>query len=264
MADDPHKESPESESQTDDSSNKGSPSQPISSAKVQVPQSTINHNDSQKHKQECRQRWKFRFQTLTVIVITLYTIIAGIQACQMRRATEAARESTDLLRKQLVGTQAANVALRLSIYPNNALSVMFDHRGVVAAREVRFVFHAIRKRIPGLEEIEAAITHTAYEPILSPQQIYAPKEYSLPGFTPSVMDAIRRTEQTIMVTGQFSYDNGFGDMHREEICMYWLTGIPNRTSDQGGANEFFPCEDFPVRLSNVLKSNQEMQANKQE
>ncbi len=80
----------------------------------------------------------------------------------------------------------------------------------------------------------------------------------------AVMDAIRRTEQTIMVTGQFSYDNGFGDMHREEICMYWLTGIPNRTSDQGGANEFFPCEDFPVRLSNVLKSNQEMQANKQE
>ena len=233
---------------------------PILPPEFPIPQPVINEYNSWKHESNRRERWKRKIEVCTLIGILAYTTVAAYQACQMRRATNAAQESTELLRQQLVGTQSATVVLHLSIYPNNELSVIFDHRGVVAAKEVRFVFRAIRKSIPSLDDIETAINHIACEPIPSPQAIYPPKEYGLPGFTPSVLEAIRRTEQTIMVAGEFSYDNGFGDVHSEEICMYWLSGIPNRTSDQGGANQFFPCEDFPIRMNNVLKAREEMQA----
>jgi hypothetical protein len=63
-----------------------------------------------------------------------------------------------------------------------------------------------------------------------------------------------QTEQTVKVEGEFSYDNGFGDIHREKICRYWLIGIQNVTEAEGGANGFFPCEDFEIRMNNVLKA----------
>ena len=254
MADEPHKEFPETESPRSDPHQQHEEPVPISRTETQVPVAVINQTKSQKQKRECRQRWKFRLEVITIIVITSYTIIAGVQACQMRRATETATESTELLRQQLVGTQAANVALHLDIFGNDGLRVMFDRRGVVAAKDVRFEFTAVRKDIRTLKDIEAPIHRIAYEETISPEQFHPPKEFSLPGFTPAVLEAIRKTEQTIMVTGEFSYNNGFDDVPPVKICKYWLSGIPNSTTGQGGANEFVSCEDFPIRLNNVLKA----------
>lgn len=262
MAHDPAKESPESEPPSTHPGQQSNESPPVLRAELQIPQSVIHQYESEQHKQNRREWWKIRIEVATLAAIIVYAIISGIQANQMHKATDAARKSTDLLRQQLVGSQAANVALRLSIYPNTALSVVFDRRGTVAAKEVRFTFRAVRKSIPSLEDIETAIDRTAYEPILSPEQIYAPKEYSLPRFTPSVLQAIRRTEQTIMVIGKFSYDNGFGDIQTQEVCEYWLSGIPNETESEGGANQFYSCEEFPIRMNNVLKARREIQTTK--
>ncbi len=65
-----------------------------------------------------------------------------------------------------------------------------------------------------------------------------------------------------MVTGEFSYDNGFGDIQRERVCLYWLSGIPNKTEAEGGANGFVPCEDLSVRLTNVLRARKESEVEK--
>ena len=65
---------------------------------------------------------------------------------------------------------------------------------------------------------------------------------------------MKRTEETVKVEGEFSYDNGFGDVFRQPVCLYWLIGIQNVTEDEGGANGFYPCEGFDVRMKNVLKA----------
>jgi hypothetical protein len=140
---------------------------------------------------------------------------------------------------------------------------MFDARGIVAARNVCFPFHAIRKSLPTFANIGSEISHTPCEPVLSEKVIRPPHEYALPGLTPTVMEEdIRNTKETVMVTGAFSYDNGFGDVQSQDECVYWLSGIPNKTEAEGGANGFYPCEGFQVRMLNVLKARQEAQAKK--
>ena len=139
-------------------------------------------------------------------------------------------------------------------------SVGFDWRGTVAARNVCFSFRAVRKSITSLANIGDEIGYTACDSVLSNKLPGGGiHEYNLPGLTPAVMEAVRRTEQTVMVTGEFRYDDGFGDIQRENVCMYWLAGIPNKTEAEGGANGFFPCEGFQVRMFNVLKAKQEAQ-----
>jgi len=204
--------------------------------------STQNHNPSQPLRRT-PSFWQAVFAGCLVVN-------AAVTSCLLFKQHQ-------VMRQQLVGTQAATVTLGVSIYPNNALSVLFDYRGVVAARDVRFVFHAVRKTIPDFADIETPISHTVYMPTLGQNSFPPGSEYSLPGFTPSVLEAIRRTEQTVMVTGEFSYDNGFGDVQRQNVCMYWLSGIPNRTEAEGGANSFYPCDDFYIRMNNVLKAKRE-------
>jgi hypothetical protein len=163
----------------------------------------------------------------------------------------------ELTRQQVVGGQATAVMLGLDLYAHTALSVTFDARGVVTAKNARFTFHAVRKTIPDLADIGNPIEHSAFEPTVSEKLGVYSHEYALPGLTPAVMEAIRRTEESVMVTGEFSYDNGFGDIQREKVCVYWLTGIPNKTTDQGGANGFYRCEGFDITMSNVLKAERE-------
>lgn len=162
-----------------------------------------------------------------------------------------------LARQQLVGTQAAQVGLSLSMYPNKMLSVNFDHRTGVAAKEVRFVFSAVRKRLPSLEGIGPPISKTASESSLSKDGPYQAHEFALPGLDSSEFEALMKSEQTVKVEGEFSYDNGFGDVHKETVCQYWLTGIPNQTEGQGGANAFYPCEGFEARVDTVLKARRQ-------
>jgi len=37
-----------------------------------------------------------------------------------------------------------------------------------------------------------------------------------------------------------------------------LTGIQNVTEAQGGANGFYPCDGFEIRMNNVLRAKQEV------
>jgi hypothetical protein len=168
------------------------------------------------------------------------------------------REQRLLTRQQVVGTQAAEVHYSLTMYsPDYALSVSFDPRGAVAARDVRLKFRAVRQRIPELTDIEEPIEKEIYEPVFSKDSIYQPHDFSLPGLTPGEFEAIKRTEQTVKVEGDFSFDNGFGDIRKERVCQYWLIGIQNVTESEGGANGFFPCDGFKIRMNNVLKARRE-------
>ena len=219
-------------------------------------------SDAELQQRNDSKRGADRFQRRSLIVqwsLFCATLLAFGAAAYYAHVAE---EQTKLLRQQLVGSQAAIVTLTLSLYPHNMLSIDFDQRGIVAAKDVCLAFQAVRKTIPGLINIEPPISRTACEPVLSDKVARAPQEFALPGLTPAVMEEIRRTKQTVMVTGEFSYDNGFGNVARESVCQYWLSGIPDTTVPEGGANEFITCGDFPFRLNNVLKARNEAEAAK--
>ena len=219
-------------------------------------------SDAELQQRNANQQGADRFQRRSLIVqwsLFLATLSAFGAAAYYAHIAE---EQTTLLRQQLIGSQGATVTLTLSLYPNNMLSVNFDQRGTVAAKNVCLAFQAVRKTIPDLTNIEPPISGTACEPVLSDRVARAPQEFALPGLTPAAMEEIRKTQQTVMVTGEFSYDNGFGDVARESVCQYWLSGIPDKTVPEGGANEFVTCGEFPARLNNVLKARNEAEAAK--
>ena len=186
-------------------------------------------------------------------VVNVFTITVALAALYVSFTQR------NLTRQQVVGTQAAEMGYQFTMYgPDNTLSVSFDHRGVVAAKDVRLVFRAVRKRIPSLADIDAPINKTIYEPVYSKDSyLHSQHDFSLPGLTRAEFEAMKRTEQTVKVEGEFSYDNGFGDVRHYPVCLYRLIGIQNVTEDKGGANGFFPCEDFKVRMDNVLKARRE-------
>ena len=186
-------------------------------------------------------------------------VFSGVLVINAYFTYQLLREQRLLTRQQVAGTQAAELGYQFTLYsPDNTLSVSFDHRGNVAAREVRLVFRAVRKKIPSLEDIEVPINKAIYEALYSKDSyLHQQHDFSLPGLTPNEFEAMKRTEQTVKVEGEFGYDNGFGDVLKYPVCLYWLIGIQNVTEDKGGANQFFPCEDFEVRMNNVLKAKRE-------
>jgi hypothetical protein len=242
-------------SDAEQKSGKDDSSQPMVVALREVAEFLNAHRAEQESDQN--QTHAFHRRSLRLQRRTLLTTVAALIA-----ASYFAYQQRILIRQQLVGSQAAIVTLTLSLYPNSMLSVNFDQRGVAAAKNTCLAFHAVRKAIPDLANIELPISHTACEPVLSDKVVQGPQEFGLPGLTPAEMEAIRRTEQTVMVTGEFSYNNGFGDIERQNVCLYWLSGIPDKTEAEGGGNGFVPCDGFSVRLNNVLKARREGQTDK--
>ena len=110
--------------------------------------------------------------------------------------------------------------------------------------------------LPNETPIERSINgmFSATVPPVSKGGIPTMKEYSLPGYTPKAFDAMRQMKQTIRVEGDFSFDNGFGDIESSHVCQYWLTFYPPQG---GGSNGFIPCEGFQDTIRNILKAQKE-------
>jgi len=60
-------------------------------ADLHTPHSPIDVNI----KKDTHDQWKFWVEILTLFFIAAYTIIAGIQSCSMRQATDASKKSAD-------------------------------------------------------------------------------------------------------------------------------------------------------------------------
>jgi hypothetical protein len=79
------------------------------------------------------------FEMAALFVVVVYT-------SETRRTNNLTAAQLALNRQQAVGSQAAIVTCGLSLYPNNMLAVMFDQRGIAAAKNVCLAFHAVSKK----------------------------------------------------------------------------------------------------------------------
>jgi hypothetical protein len=68
---------------------------PIMRADLQIPQTVIDEYRYGQTKQDRREWWKLRAESLTLATVICYTIIAGYQGCKIREATDAAKTSAD-------------------------------------------------------------------------------------------------------------------------------------------------------------------------
>ncbi len=68
--------------------------------------SASNQDDGiSQEKRDRLERWKFRVEVTTAIIIAIYTGIAAWQLCEMRKATRAATKSADTAQDTLIRSQ---------------------------------------------------------------------------------------------------------------------------------------------------------------
>lgn len=95
MADDPKIEPQKTEDTEHTSPNnlQNTPPKQITRIEPEIPPTEIDEHHTKEDEQNRRDRKRFRIEVATLIVIFIYTTIAGYQGYKMRQATEAAKES---------------------------------------------------------------------------------------------------------------------------------------------------------------------------
>jgi hypothetical protein len=96
----------------------------IISAELQIPPSIINEYHSQQKDNNRQDRKRFHIECITLIVIMIYTGIAGYQGCKMREVTEASKESAlaakqsaEIARNALTAGQRAFISVSIDAIP---------------------------------------------------------------------------------------------------------------------------------------------------
>jgi hypothetical protein len=141
--------------------------------------------------------------------------------------------------------------------------IVIENTGHVVGTHVHASVDVTQKRLPDQTDIGKPQHFEIDRPQVAPaSENYGTfsRTYSLPDYTPALAAALQRStkEQTVLVSGDFSYDNGFGELSKKPFCWIWFAhpAIGN-SSDQS----WFDCTAFPAKLR--FWADIESQANKQ-
>ncbi len=188
--------------------------------------------------------------TLTFLVIyTRYTIkiYSGNQA------------QTKLIRQQLVGTQAAALDYLTPTWQTEGeegiISATLINHGLISAQDVNFDVTVTRERLSDFKPLESPIPfHKGPETIKAGDRatverhlpwklevIYSPKG---PAYPLTDWPETWPGDETVEISGVFTYNNGFDDIITKRFCFRWLPmfsySVGNRSQGIGGMPS---CDD---------------------
>jgi hypothetical protein len=251
---------------------------PVLRAELQIPE-TIERETAKRDKRHYRvQIWLAFATTLAFIAAAIYAGIAAAQWNTMKKTygeiktqTEQVTQQTTLLRRQLVGTQAAVIRLsndegrsvvRLwpDIGPQGQLSLLLVNDGHVLAREVTGEISLNRVRIPDGSVIPNSKTSFPINfPIVDIGDIRASTQV-VPLFEVSPHDdgLFRDTKIAIRVEIRIQYDDGFGNIIPQSICVYGFDNVVkmNAQSTRGGPG-LLSCD---LALETILEQKRKYQS----
>jgi hypothetical protein len=197
---------------------------------------------------------------------TWWTIFIGSRdtrnaASAAMKAADAAWNNAELTRQQLIGTEAAILNIRFDVFyqvgsetESQGLRSIIEYiAGHVIATDIHASFDVSRKREPDFKDIGTPQHFDVDFPqLMSPQLMPGPSPYGVKGYdvtwlTPEVWDILKHTskEQTISVTGEFRYDNGFRQIINKPICSIWFAHLPMQNVSDGN---WVDCAAYPAKL----------------
>jgi hypothetical protein len=151
---------------------------------------------------------------------------AALSAAKTAGSTLAeVQGQTALMRQQLVGTQAASIAItEVVIDPTlDTLNVSLQNDGVVDARHVNLTYHIQKESLPGEVFIGKPTDVNVQDFILKGKGSFrrtTPFYWKQPIFANKVGWP---GKETWVVSGHFTYENGFGEkMPAQRFCFFYL------------------------------------------
>jgi hypothetical protein len=176
------------------------------------------------------------------------------------------QKQTTLMRDETIGTQGAILEFEPSLSVPAIVTAVRAVPGRVAAKNVEVKLTAQRIYLPNKKPIgspvECGISVPQVSGTQSPNLILLSgsiRACYLPNFSQVAMDEIMFTRQSVTISGSFSYDNGFGQVFRQEFCRTYLgyrfTGFINGDLNHPTSGEdasFHDCSDFDGALRRAL------------
>jgi hypothetical protein len=174
----------------------------------------------------------------------------------MRTQNGLLSQQTDLITKQIKGSQAARVDFTIYLQQTEplGLSVGATNYGHVIATNIGGSITLNRLSLPSKEPMGKLTLYPIKIPDLGPIPEPGPSIrignsnsynhlYPISGWSRSSYAELRDQTATVTLTGSLKYSNGFGDVVPYDICLTFLRD----------ANAFVTCSDFETAMNNAPK-----------
>ncbi|SRR5712691_1772181 len=225
-----------------------------------------NSKDKQNQTRELANQFRIaeKWQIGTTVGLGVIGIFALFiyygQLCEMKKVTKAtenaataAKGSLDLTRQVVKGTQAAICHAIPGLGTTvTSMYVQIRNDGKVSAIQLQATFSITRKSLPDGKVIGLPQRIEISRGQLPPDG-KAGKYFALGGFSKRDFGLLQHIRQTIIVQGAFQYDNGFGDVVHESMCMQ-LIGSRHDDGRYNGV-EWPTCDYAPERLRQYMEAD---------
>lgn len=161
---------------------------------------------------------QFVVAVITVVVLVIYTSIADYQACQMRRATDAARDSADATTKAVLLDERAWIGpvdspiIEWEVGKKFEVAIPLKNTGKTPGTHITTVM-AIRSLSPQeMPTFTDFVTPTG-RGVLQPSAVTYLAFFSDKALSQTDFDAVKSGKLTVWVYGRITYDDIFGRHH---------------------------------------------------
>jgi len=259
---------------------------PKSNAEQTTPQnlqenfdSTVNPKPTRESKRDVWDKIKLIAEFIGLGFLIAYTIYTARIYRANRNAADAARQTlieiqkqTTAQRQELVGTFAAVIPKESpgpQTIPNDAqllkymgLSLTFRNIGKVKAKDFASEATMVRESIPGYQPKGTPQRRQISKSELRPYEQNGPygmadaayMKFDASTFTDSDIMQLHDLSETVEISGNFHYDNGFGDQIQESFCFVYAK-FQHTFRNGAGANSegWFPCDEAKEIIKQALK-----------
>jgi len=164
-----------------------------------------------------------------------------------KSAADAATNQTILMKQQLIGTMSSSFVLNGPELVGNKVRIGWAKTGQVISPEFHASFHVSEASFPSLKQSwESQLYNIGMKPMPSSFS----DKYEIPDFAPSDRQ-FPTQKHTIIVKGEFSFDDGFGQIFNRQFCTVYFGMYQYSAINEGGsvtAGGFQDCKDFEKKL----------------
>lgn len=236
-----------------------------------VDQNSIVYKDALNEVEErmsAFERSTIRWTRAAVIISTVAALFVCLQWHEMRlssadthdlavaaktlsqTASESTRIAGESLRVESAIVKGGNAARCVPHVEmtRDVLNLAFSNNGKVSAKNFCSTFLISRNELPDNRVIGQSHSFDfCTDQIVSGESVG--RNFPIDGLTRKQYAKVTQGQETVVISGKFQYENGFGEVIHEPFCLSYLS-IHN--FDGGGSTGWAQCQDVPESLRNAL------------
>lgn len=183
-----------------------------------------------------------------ILVASIAALFSGLQWRAADRQADIASQALNLAKtesqltdKIVKGGNAAFFEPTFAMSPSEGyVDISFQNTGKVLAANFSTSLVVARKSIPEYKQLGESEIARIERSQIPPTKPSVGQTVALKNYSSDDAARIHHMQEIISVEGSFQYDNGFGDLIKQSLCLWY---VDLRNPHGGGSSGFMPCED---------------------